>query len=45
MPAVVVVEEDEEALEATVVGVAVGMEVAEGGSMMVCILSISCFVI
>ena len=43
MPAVVVVEEDEEAIEAAVVGVAVSMEVAEeGGTVMVCILSISC---
>ena len=48
MPAVVVVEEDEEAIEAAVVGaavvgVAVSMEVAEEeGTVMVCILSISC---
>ena len=39
---VVVVEEDEEAIEAAVVGVAVGMEVVEIGTMTVCRLSISC---
>ena len=42
MPVVVVVEEDEEAIEAAVVGVAVGMEVVEIGTMTVCRLSISC---